>query len=225
MTRHPAPPRALPQPLDPPLSLRENAREGNKLIDATWTASGMEFSQEDFMKEVERAKGPADQAAQFQAFLAKQAMGEAEFENLIHLRARLKKMLSQKYAVSDAETGHFLGLKMPIGPEGAEQFAQQVLSGQGTSVWSFTVCLLEDNRAIGNVTLRNPDRENGSAEVAIVITEKASVAPTSTGRRPILSASMLSDSAPSSTPKLAAANTGPCCERSMPQSCTMAGPT
>ncbi|HEX6474582.1 MAG TPA: hypothetical protein VF114_05785, partial [Candidatus Limnocylindria bacterium] len=68
-------------------------------------------------------------------------------------------------AVSDAETGHFLGLKMPIGLEGAEQFAQQVLSGQGTSIWSFTVCLLDDNRAIGNVTLRNPDRENGSAEV------------------------------------------------------------
>ena len=77
-------------------------------------------------------------------------------------------------AISDAETGHFLGVKMPIGADGAEQFAQQVLSGQGTSIWSFTVCLLEDNRRIGNVTLRNPDRENGSAEVAIVITEKAS---------------------------------------------------
>jgi RimJ/RimL family protein N-acetyltransferase len=77
-------------------------------------------------------------------------------------------------SISDAETGHFLGVKMPIGQEGAEQFAQQVLSGQGTSIWSFTVCLLEDDRRIGNVTLRNPDRENGSAEVAIVITEKAS---------------------------------------------------
>ena len=76
--------------------------------------------------------------------------------------------------ISDAETGHFLGVKMPLGAEGAEQFAQQVLSGQGTSIWSFTVCRLGDSRAIGNVTLRNPDRENGSAEVAIVITEKAS---------------------------------------------------
>jgi RimJ/RimL family protein N-acetyltransferase len=77
-------------------------------------------------------------------------------------------------AISDAETGHFLGVKMPLGQEGAEQFAQQVLSGQGTSIWSFTVCRLGEDRAIGNVTLRNPDRENGSAEVAIVITEKAS---------------------------------------------------
>ena len=58
-------------------------------------------------------------------------------------------------AVSDAETGHFLGLKGPIGPEGAEQFAQQVLSQQGQSTWSFTICLLQDNRRIGNCTLRN----------------------------------------------------------------------
>ena len=77
-------------------------------------------------------------------------------------------------AINDAETGHFLGVKMPISPEGAEQFAQQVVTGQGTSIWSFTICLLADNRPIGNVTLRNPDRENGSAEVAIVVTDKAS---------------------------------------------------
>jgi RimJ/RimL family protein N-acetyltransferase len=77
-------------------------------------------------------------------------------------------------AVSDAETGHFLGLKTPISPEGAEQFAQQVISQQGTAMWSFTICLLADNRRIGNVTLRSIDRENGSAELAIVITEKAS---------------------------------------------------
>ena len=76
--------------------------------------------------------------------------------------------------ISDADTAHFLGIKVPIGPDGAEQFAQQVLSQQGTSIWSFSICLLADNRPIGNTTLRNPDRENGSAEVAIVITEKAS---------------------------------------------------
>ena len=60
--------------------------------------------------------------------------------------------------VSDAETGHFLGLKTPISPEGAEQFSQQLLSQQGTSVWTFTICLLSDNRRIGNVNLRNIDR-------------------------------------------------------------------
>jgi len=74
--------------------------------------------------------------------------------------------------VSDAETGHFLGLKMPVSAEGAEAFAQQLLSQQGTSVWTFTICLLTDNRRIGNVNLRNVDRENGSAELAIVISDK-----------------------------------------------------
>jgi RimJ/RimL family protein N-acetyltransferase len=77
-------------------------------------------------------------------------------------------------AVSDAETGHFLGLKMPVSAEGGEQFGQQILSQQGISMWAFTICRLDDDRRIGNLTLRNVDRENGSAELAIVITDKAS---------------------------------------------------
>ena len=74
--------------------------------------------------------------------------------------------------ISDAETGHFLGLKHPVSAEGGEQFAQKVLSQQGTTVFSFAICLLLDDRRIGNVTLRNLDRENGSAEMSIVITDK-----------------------------------------------------
>jgi RimJ/RimL family protein N-acetyltransferase len=74
--------------------------------------------------------------------------------------------------VSDAETGHFLGLKHPVSAEGGEQFAQKVLSQQGTTVFSFAICLLADDQRIGNVTLRNLDRENGSAEMSIVITDK-----------------------------------------------------
>jgi RimJ/RimL family protein N-acetyltransferase len=76
--------------------------------------------------------------------------------------------------VSDAETGHFLGLKHPVSAEGGEQFAQQMLSQQGTTVFSFAICLLADDRRIGNVTLRNIDRENGAAEMSIVIIDKAS---------------------------------------------------
>jgi RimJ/RimL family protein N-acetyltransferase len=76
-------------------------------------------------------------------------------------------------AVSDAETGHFLGLKMPVSPEGGEQFAQHKIFAQGQSVYSFAICLLADDRRIGNTTLRNVDRENGSAEMSIVITDKA----------------------------------------------------
>jgi RimJ/RimL family protein N-acetyltransferase len=76
--------------------------------------------------------------------------------------------------VSDAETGHFLGLKHPVSAEGSEQFAQQVLSQQGTTLFFFSIRLLSDDRRIGNVSLRNIDRENGAAEMAIVITDKPS---------------------------------------------------
>jgi RimJ/RimL family protein N-acetyltransferase len=75
-------------------------------------------------------------------------------------------------AVSDAETGHFLGLKVPVGQADSEQFAQMVLSQQGKSMFSFAICEQGESRAIGNVTLRDIDRENGSAEVAIAIIDK-----------------------------------------------------
>jgi RimJ/RimL family protein N-acetyltransferase len=93
----------------------------------------------------------------------------------VYLRASTRADFAEDAAaVSDAETGHFLGLKMPVSVEGSEQFAQQVLSQQGISTWAFSICRLDDDRRIGNVTLRNLDRENGSAELAIVITDKPS---------------------------------------------------
>jgi RimJ/RimL family protein N-acetyltransferase len=93
---------------------------------------------------------------------------------LVRLRASTKAdFVADSDLVSDAETGHFLGLKWPVGPEDAEQFAQMVLSQQGKTGFSFTVCTLGGDERIGNVTLRDLDRENGSAELAIVITDKA----------------------------------------------------
>jgi ribosomal-protein-alanine N-acetyltransferase len=93
----------------------------------------------------------------------------------VWLRAAEKAdFISDAPGVSDAETGHFLGLKFPVSPESGEQFAQMKLSQQGTSLFSFSICLLADDRRIGNVTLRNIDKENGSAEVSIVIVDKAS---------------------------------------------------
>jgi RimJ/RimL family protein N-acetyltransferase len=93
----------------------------------------------------------------------------------VWLRAAVKAdFVDDAPAVSDAETGHYLGLKHPVSVEGGEQFAQMVLAQQGTSTYSFAICLLADDRRIGNVTLRNIDRENGAAEVAIVIGDKAS---------------------------------------------------
>ncbi|HET6746386.1 MAG TPA: GNAT family protein [Candidatus Limnocylindria bacterium] len=103
----------------------------------------------------------------------------AEFPMLrgerVWLRAAEKAdFISDAPGVSDAETGHFLGLKFPVSAEGGEQFAQMKLAQQGTTVFSFAICLLSDDRRIGNVTLRAIDRENGSAEMSIVIVDKAS---------------------------------------------------
>jgi len=93
----------------------------------------------------------------------------------VWLRAAEKAdFLADAPGVSDADTGHFLGLKFPVSAEGGEQFAQMKLSQQGTSVFSFAICLLADDRRIGNVTLRGIDKENGAAEVSIVIIDKAS---------------------------------------------------
>lgn len=91
----------------------------------------------------------------------------------VWLRAAEKAdFLADAPLISDAETGHFLGLKHPVSAEGGEQFAQKMLAQQGTTVFSFAICLLTDDRRIGNVTLRNVDRENGAAEMSIVITDK-----------------------------------------------------
>ena len=93
----------------------------------------------------------------------------------VWLRAAEKAdFLADAPGVSDVDTGHFLGLKFPVSAEGGEQFAQMKLSQQGTTLFSFAICLLADGRRIGNVTLRGIDKENGSAEVAIVIIDKAS---------------------------------------------------
>ena len=59
--------------------------------------------------------------------------------------------------------------------------------------------------------------------VRIVSTPTNSAAVTMTGRRPIRSASMLMKSAPSSTPKLAAAKTGPSVAAATPHSRTIDG--
>jgi RimJ/RimL family protein N-acetyltransferase len=43
---------------------------------------------------------------------------------------------------------------------------------QGKTLYMFTICPLGETRGIGNVSLRDVDRENGSAELAIVISDR-----------------------------------------------------
>jgi RimJ/RimL family protein N-acetyltransferase len=73
--------------------------------------------------------------------------------------------------LSDAEISHFLGIRAPIGREGAAQFADELLAQAGKTIFPFNISLLADDRRIGGAALRGYDRENGSAEVAIFISD------------------------------------------------------
>lgn len=75
--------------------------------------------------------------------------------------------------VNDPEIAHMMGLKVPVGTDGAADFAQLVLAQHGKTLFSFAICELGQRRAIGNASLREIDRENGSAEMAIVMTDAA----------------------------------------------------
>jgi RimJ/RimL family protein N-acetyltransferase len=74
--------------------------------------------------------------------------------------------------LSDAEIGHFLGVKSPISRDGAVRFAEEYLAQAGKTLYPFNICLLADDRRIGGAVLRDYDRENGSAEVAIFIGDR-----------------------------------------------------
>jgi len=74
--------------------------------------------------------------------------------------------------ISDAEIGPLLGIKFPISRDGAERFAKEMLEQVGKSLFPFNICLLADGRRIGAATLRDVDRENGKAEVAIFLSAR-----------------------------------------------------
>ena len=71
--------------------------------------------------------------------------------------------------ISDAEVGHYLGVKSPLSRDAAERFAREMLGQVGKTLFAFSIVRIEDGRRIGGVTLRDIDRENGSAEVAIFL--------------------------------------------------------
>jgi RimJ/RimL family protein N-acetyltransferase len=73
--------------------------------------------------------------------------------------------------LSDAEIGHFLGVKAPISREAAQHFADELLAQVGKTIFPFGISLLADDRRIGGASLRDYDQENGSAEVAIFISD------------------------------------------------------
>lgn len=61
----------------------------------------------------------------------------------------------------------------PLGTVGAEQLIGKILETQGKPDWRFVVCLLESDRALGEVFLFHVDHENRSAEFGIFIGDPA----------------------------------------------------
>jgi RimJ/RimL family protein N-acetyltransferase len=74
--------------------------------------------------------------------------------------------------LNDAEIGHFLGIKSPISRDASTRFAEEFLAQAGKTLFPFNISLLADERRIGGCVLRDVDRENGSAEVAIFIFDR-----------------------------------------------------
>lgn len=94
--------------------------------------------------------------------------------DLVWLRASARTDFADNVMdINHPDTGPNLGLKMPISPDGAAELAKKVVSQQGKTLFSFTICPLGELRGIGNVTLRDLDRENGSAELTIAIVDRA----------------------------------------------------
>jgi RimJ/RimL family protein N-acetyltransferase len=75
--------------------------------------------------------------------------------------------------ISDLEIGHNLGAKSPISRDAAERYAREHLPKIGTSLFSFSIRLLADDRRIGSVSLERIDRENGSGGVGIFIGDRS----------------------------------------------------
>jgi RimJ/RimL family protein N-acetyltransferase len=73
--------------------------------------------------------------------------------------------------LSDAEIAHFAGFKAPLSRAGAERFANKVMEqgGRNPTFFMFGIVPLGEQTRIGNVSLRDVDQLNGSAELAIVV--------------------------------------------------------
>jgi len=78
-------------------------------------------------------------------------------------------VVERAQAISGSEVGHYLGIKSPLSRDAAERFAKELLGQVGNTLFSFNIMRIEDARLVGAVDLRDIDRENGSAEVAIFV--------------------------------------------------------
>jgi RimJ/RimL family protein N-acetyltransferase len=73
--------------------------------------------------------------------------------------------------LNDYRTSRTLTLRAPLSIPMEEAWFEQMTADQGKHGYLFTVCLLADDRAIGNVGLFELDLLNGSAGVGIMVGE------------------------------------------------------
>jgi RimJ/RimL family protein N-acetyltransferase len=76
----------------------------------------------------------------------------------------------REHSIDDADLAHFAGFRRGFSAEETERFIQK-LAGQPDESLNLSICLLGDTAPIGSCGLRGFDRVNGSAEVAIFLTE------------------------------------------------------
>jgi RimJ/RimL family protein N-acetyltransferase len=81
-------------------------------------------------------------------------------------------IVADQVAASDAEIGHFLGVKSPQSRASAERFATEVLAQVGETGYPYAICLLGEETSIGTLFLRSVDKVKGSGIVGIFIGDR-----------------------------------------------------
>lgn len=76
------------------------------------------------------------------------------------------------HPIQDADLAHFAGFRRSFSKMETERFLQKLASA-GDEMLNFSICPLGNDEPIGSVGLRDIDRTNGSAEVAIFIMDRA----------------------------------------------------
>ena len=73
--------------------------------------------------------------------------------------------------LNDAEVGHYVATRAPLSIPIEERWFDEMLERQGKDFFPFVICLLENDRPIGNSALHDMDRDNGNAGFGIFIGE------------------------------------------------------
>jgi RimJ/RimL family protein N-acetyltransferase len=93
--------------------------------------------------------------------------------DLVYLRPveRADAELSHRWR-SDADVAALASLTIPVSRAQAEQHIERIIAKAGDEGFGFVICLLDDDRPIGEADMFHLDRVNGSAELGIFIGEK-----------------------------------------------------